>query len=146
MYVYMYIYIHTHIYIYIYLHIYIYIIYTPKLLLGIISLSTMTMFRYMIFNNTLFLLLILCIYISNVILFPVSPPQAPYSLFPPTCLYESTPPSTYPLLPQWPYPWSNLHRTKGLSSQWCQIWQSSTTYPAGVMGTPCTFISWWFSP
>jgi hypothetical protein len=33
-------------------------------------------------------------------------------------------------------PSSSLHRTKGLPSQWYQMRQSSTTYPAGAMGPP----------
>jgi hypothetical protein len=40
---------------------------------------------------------------------------------------------------------SNLHRIKGLHSQWCQIRWSSAIYPAGAMGTLCVLLGWWFS-
>jgi hypothetical protein len=44
-----------------------------------------------------------------------------------------------------PYPGSSsLYRTKGLSSQWCQITQPSATYAAGAMGAPCVLFDWCF--
>ena len=67
--------------------------------------------------------------------FPVSPTQAP-SLFLPTsvCMRVLPDLATHSCvnLLAFPYPGSSsLHRIKGLSSQWCQIRQSSAT-----MGTP----------
>jgi hypothetical protein len=55
-----------------------------------------------------FLLVILFIYISNVIPFPVSPPQNPYPIPPPCWFYEGAPPPTCPLPlhhPSIPLPW-----------------------------------------
>ena len=80
--------------------------------------------------------------------FPVSPPQAPYPLFPP--LYRGL----SHLLSHschsglvFSYPGSsNIHRTKAFPFQWCQKSQSSATYPARAMGNPCVLFGWWFSP
>jgi hypothetical protein len=73
--------------------------------------------------------------------FPVSPPQAPYPLLPPCCLCEGAPPLTHLLLPQHPRgPLSWVIKPpqeQGAPPQWCQIRQSSATYAAGAMGTPC---------
>jgi hypothetical protein len=49
-----------------------------------------------------FLLDILCIYISNVIPFPVSPLQTPCPISPFPCFYEGARPPTYPLPPHRP--------------------------------------------
>ena len=85
------------------------------------------------------LLVISFIYISSVIPLPSFTSITPY-LLPYPCLYESTPPSVYTCLPQ--HPSIFLNRTKkGLPSYWCQIEQSSATYPAGAMGPPmCTLV------
>jgi hypothetical protein len=50
----------------------------------------------------IFLLVILFIYISNVIPFPVSPPQAPCPLLPPPASMRVLPPPAHPLLPHQP--------------------------------------------
>jgi hypothetical protein len=45
-----------------------------------------------------------------------------------------------------PYPGTSiLHRTKWLPSLWCHIQQSSATYLAGAMCSPCVLFGWWFS-
>jgi hypothetical protein len=51
------------------------------------------------------------IYISNVISFPATPPEAPLSHLPSPCFYEGVPPPTYLLLhphPQFPYPGASM--------------------------------------
>jgi hypothetical protein len=71
--------------------------------------------------------------------FPVSSPQASYSILPPCCLYEVVTPTTHSCLRglSFCHPGSSsLYRTKGFPSQWRQIRQSSATYPARVMDTP----------
>jgi hypothetical protein len=86
----------------------------------------------------LFLLFILFIYITNAIPLPSFPSTNPLVL---PCLYEGAPHlPTFSCLSAlaFPYPGSSsLHRTKGLPSHCCQIWQSSATYAAGAMhGSP----------
>ena len=81
--------------------------------------------------------------------FPGSSPQALYSLLPAPCIYEGAPPQlTYSCLSALVFPYSgssSLQRTKELLFQRCQMRQSSATYPAGAMGTPCVLFGWWFS-
>jgi hypothetical protein len=76
-------------------------------------------------NFRYFLFVILFIYISNVMPLPSSPPQAPYPLFSPPCLYEADNPPAHPLQLQQVVlsciGSSSLHRTQGLPSQRCQI-------------------------
>jgi hypothetical protein len=97
----------------------------------------------------LFLLDIFFIYISNVIPFPGFPSENPLSHLPPHIAFMRVlrHPPTHSHLTALKFPYtgtSNLHRTKCLSSHWCQISLSSVTYPAGAMGlSMCTF---WFSP
>jgi hypothetical protein len=71
--------------------------------------------------------------------FPVSPPQAPYPLLSPLASMRFLPHlPTHSCLSALAFPYPGpprLHRTKGLPSQWCQIRQSSATYPSGAMVT-----------
>jgi hypothetical protein len=80
-------------------------------------------------------LVILFIYISNVFPLPSFPSTSRLSPPPSPCLYEGAPPPFHPLLSQQPSG-SLSWIIKGLFSQWCQIRQSSATYPAGAMGPP----------
>jgi hypothetical protein len=88
-----------------------------------------------------FLLDIFFIYISNVIPFPGFPSEIPLRKLPipssPASMMVLPQPTTHSLLPLHPgIPLtgeSSLHRTKGLSSHWCQTRASSATYAAGAM-------------
>ena len=97
-----------------------------------------------------FLLVILFIYISNVIPFLSIHSTSPHLLLPPPAFMRVLPhPPTYSCLSDLTFPYpesSSLQRTKGLPSQSCHIRQSSATYPAGAMGTPCRLFDRWFSP
>jgi hypothetical protein len=84
-----------------------------------------------------FLLDILFIYISNIIHFPGFPFRIPlsYSLILASVRVFFYPP-THSHLTALELPYtrpSSLHRTKGLSSHWCQIKLSPATYVAGAM-------------
>jgi hypothetical protein len=98
------------------------------------------LFFSLLFSSLLFLfsfvfkLDILFIYISNVIPFPVSPLEN-YSIPLPLLLWGCS--SNHSHLPSLAFPYtgvSSLQRTKGLSSNWCQIRPFSATYLAGTMG------------
>jgi hypothetical protein len=106
----------------------------------------------------LILLTILFIYISNVILLPSFPSKISLSHPRSPCFYEGAPPPTHPPTPTPTHPpthshthpptpnfqlialaspytgSSSLHRTKGFSSNWFEIRQSSATYATGAMG------------
>jgi hypothetical protein len=63
-------------------------------------------------------------------LYPIPPYPAPMRVFP--C------PPTYSCLPTFTFPYtgaSSLHKTKGLSSNWCLTSPSSATYPVGTIGS-----------
>jgi hypothetical protein len=95
-------------------------------------------------------LVILFIYISNVILLHSFPSTSSLPLLPPPdSMSELLYLPTYSCLSNLAFPYSgssSFHGTKGFPSQWCQIKQSSATYPTGAMGTSYIFFGWWFSP
>ena len=84
-----------------------------------------------------FLLVILLIYISNVILLPSFTSAKPLSNTSPSAsLREFSDPPTHSHHTVLAFPYagaSSLYGTKGLTSRWCQIRQSSATYAAGAM-------------
>jgi hypothetical protein len=90
---------------------------------------------------------ILFIYLSNIIPFPGFPSANLLSHPPSPCFYEVAPPtpnrSNFHFNPL-PFPYtgaSSLHRTKGLSSHWCQIRPSSAAYVA-VAKSPSMCTLW----
>jgi hypothetical protein len=91
---------------------------------------------FFIFN---FLLVILFIYILTITSLPSFPSTTPYPLLPPSCLFEDVPTTCWPTaLSALGFPYtgsSSLHGTKGIPFQWCQIRQSSATYPPRAMCT-----------
>ena len=96
------------------------------------------------------LLDILCIKISNVIPFPSFLSGTPSPIPPSPASMRMLPlPPTQPLpphCPSIPLHWElSLHKTKDLSSYWCQTMPSSATYAARAMGlSMCTlwFVVW----
>ena len=98
-----------------------------------------------------FLLIILFNYISNDILFQITLHNPlipfPFSSLPFASMRIFLHPLTYSGLIAQASPYaraSNLHRTKGLPSYWCQIRLSSATYVFSVMD-PSMYTFWWFS-
>jgi hypothetical protein len=103
-----------------------------------------------------FLLIIPFVYISNDIALPAYPstishPTSALSFLPFAFIrvVPHLPTLSHPTTTASPYAGaSNLHRTKSLSSHWCQTGSSSATSPLHLEPwiPPCTLLGWWSSP
>jgi hypothetical protein len=95
----------------------------------------------------LLLLVVLFICISNVILLPRFPPISPQSSPQPPLPLWGCSPNCPPVVKNSPILGHQAStEPRGLPSQWCQIRQTSATYPSRAMGTPCVLFGWWFIP
>jgi len=93
-----------------------------------------------------FFLDILCIYISNVILFsssPIPPPPPPASMR----MLQLLPTHSNLNIQALPYTGEmSLHRTKNSSSYWCCTMSSSVHMWLESWVPPHVLLGWWFSP